>query len=85
MSSEIELKLAVPPSAAARIAGLPWLRKLSGALANERAVRHGDPEGVHQMRVGLRRLRAAMSIFKEMLPGPETEGLTLNGLRSMRK
>jgi triphosphatase len=23
----------------------------------------GDPEGVHQMRVGLRRLRAAISLF----------------------
>jgi triphosphatase len=30
---------------------------------NEEALCKGDPEGVHQMRVGLRRLRAAMSLF----------------------
>ncbi|NWG44986.1 MAG: CYTH and CHAD domain-containing protein [Alphaproteobacteria bacterium] len=44
-------------------------------LANEWAVREGDRvEGVHQMRVGLRRLRAALSIFKPVL-GPD--GLAL--------
>lgn len=40
--------------------------------ANRDAVLGGVPEGVHQMRVGLRRLRAALSLFKEMLRGPET-------------
>ena len=38
-------------------------------LMNEGAVRQGtDPEGVHQMRVGVRRLRSAFSIFKKVLP-----------------
>ncbi len=46
---------------------------LDHAAANERAVREGETEGIHQMRVGLRRLRAAISIFKELLPGAETE------------
>ena len=37
--------------------------------ANESIARAGvDPEGVHQMRVGLRRLRAAFSVFKRNLP-----------------
>lgn len=37
--------------------------------ANERAALDGrDPEGVHQMRVGLRRLRSALSIFGPLLP-----------------
>lgn len=37
--------------------------------ANEHAVLDGrDPEGVHQMRVGLRRLRSALSIFGPLLP-----------------
>jgi inorganic triphosphatase YgiF len=45
---------------------------LDHTAANERAVREGDTEGVHQMRVGLRRLRAAISILKELLPGPDT-------------
>jgi inorganic triphosphatase YgiF len=31
-----------------------------------------DPEAVHQMRVALRRLRSAMSLFREILAGPET-------------
>ena len=48
---------------------------LDHAAANERAVREGDTEGVHQMCVGLRRLRAAISIFKELLPGPETKAV----------
>jgi inorganic triphosphatase YgiF len=40
------------------------LRQIVG---NYRAVRHGDPEGIHQMRVGLRRLRASLSLFKKIL------------------
>lgn len=48
---------------------------LDHALSNERAVRAGDLEGVHQMRVGLRRLRAALSVFKELLQGPELESV----------
>jgi inorganic triphosphatase YgiF len=31
-----------------------------------------DSEAVHQMRVGLRRFRAAISLFKSFLPGPST-------------
>jgi inorganic triphosphatase YgiF len=40
---------------------------------NRAAILAGNAEGVHQMRVGLRRLRAAISVFKEMLRGRETE------------
>ncbi len=32
-----------------------------------------NSEGVHQMRVGLRRLRAAISLFREIVPGAQTE------------
>jgi triphosphatase len=46
---------------------------LHHCAANQDAVIHGDSEGVHQMRVGLRRLRAAMSFFKELLEEPDTE------------
>jgi triphosphatase len=48
---------------------------LRQVAANEGAVRRSDPEGVHQMRVGLRRLRAAVSLFKDMLEGRETEAI----------
>jgi len=38
-------------------------------LANEQPAYDGDdPEGIHQMRVGVRRLRSALSLFKRFLP-----------------
>jgi triphosphatase len=37
-------------------------------LRNEAAALAGRPDGVHQMRVGIRRLRAALSAFREILP-----------------
>jgi inorganic triphosphatase YgiF len=43
--------------------------------ANERFVRQGDAEGVHQMRIGIRRLRTAISLFKDMLAGGQTEAI----------
>jgi inorganic triphosphatase YgiF len=48
---------------------------LDHAASNERAVRAGDPDGIHQMRVGLRRLRATISVFKHLLCGTETEAI----------
>jgi triphosphatase len=41
-------------------------------VANQNPTRNGDPEGVHQARVGLRRLRAAISLFVEMLRDPQS-------------
>jgi len=43
--------------------------------ANRAAVLKDDPEGIHQMRVGLRRLRAALSLFKPLIEGPEFEAI----------
>jgi triphosphatase len=45
---------------------------LNQVLDNEPALIKGDPEGVHQMREGLRRLRAAMSLFAALLRDPQT-------------
>ncbi|WP_022724332.1 CHAD domain-containing protein, partial [Rhodopseudomonas sp. B29] len=39
------------------------------------AVRHADPTGVHQMRIALRRMRAAISIFGPMVDGRESRRL----------
>lgn len=45
-------------------------------LANHAAVQDGrDPEGVHQMRVALRRLRSALTIFEDVLPAADREWL----------
>lgn len=52
--------------------GLACLKQV---LDNEPALLAGDPEGVHQMRVGLRRLRAAMSLFADILQDPQTAPL----------
>jgi triphosphatase len=41
--------------------------------ANATAVRNRESEGVHQMRVGLRRLRAAISVFSEALSDKHVE------------
>lgn len=44
---------------------------LAQMQGNEDGVVHGaDPENLHQMRVGLRRLRAALSLFKKIIPTP---------------
>ena len=53
-----------------RTIGRSVLRHIAG---NEAAVRRSDSEGVHQMRVGLRRLRAAISLFSKLLGDEETE------------
>jgi triphosphatase len=42
-------------------------------VANRPAMLGGDPDGLHQMRVALRRLRAAISLFGDMLCDHQTE------------
>jgi inorganic triphosphatase YgiF len=45
---------------------------LEQVLANLEPARDGgDPEGVHQLRVGLRRTRAALALFRDVLPAQE--------------
>lgn len=45
---------------------------------NADAVRSGDAEGIHQMRMGLRRARAAISVFGAVLPKAETQRIKTN-------
>jgi CHAD domain-containing protein len=53
------------------------LRECFAQIAqNAEAVKHSDaPEGPHQLRVGLRRLRSALSVFRPAIGGPEAERL----------
>jgi triphosphatase len=44
-------------------------------VGNLPATHRGDPEGLHQMRVALRRMRAAISLFADMLVDPQTQGM----------
>jgi len=48
---------------------------LNQIVNNHGALTKGDPEGVHQMRVGLRRLRAAMSLFAALLGDRQTAAI----------
>jgi triphosphatase len=73
--------LAGQPAQASKSAPVPLTAKMNVAqafraigracldqiIANRDAVCRGDSEGVHQMRVGLRRLRAAISLFSDVV------------------
>jgi triphosphatase len=48
---------------------------LKQVVSNRPALMKADPEGVHQMRVGLRRLRAAMSLFSDLLGDEQTAAI----------
>jgi inorganic triphosphatase YgiF len=48
--------------------------------ANEAAALDGsDPEGVHQMRIGLRRFRSALAVFGDLLPAAQADWLKSEG------
>jgi CHAD domain-containing protein len=56
---------------------------LTQALRNEALVRATqDSSALHQLRVGLRRLRAATSLFKDLLDDAESDGIRA-GLRTI--
>jgi triphosphatase len=68
---------AVPADLADCASAREGFRAIGGAclrqiIENEPAVIKGDSEGVHQMRVGLRRLRVAMSLFSALLQDSQT-------------
>jgi triphosphatase len=48
---------------------------LKQVVSNQPALIGGDAEGVHQMRVGLRRLRAAISLFSDLLGDKQTAAI----------
>src|SRR5262249_18158806 len=52
-----------------KVIGIDCLKQV---INNVTALAKGDPEGVHQMRIGLRRLRAAMSLFGDLLDDDQT-------------
>jgi len=68
-SAAVELERAVSTRDAFRIIGRACLKQI---VENRPAVLAGNRDGVHQMRVGLRRLRAAMSLFADLLDDSES-------------
>lgn len=89
MAQEVEIKLERAPLKPAKAEGIELGKNLDAAagfrsiglsclrqiLLNQEPLQRGDGEALHQMRVGLRRLRAAISIFKSILGDPETEAI----------
>ena len=71
-AARIDLPAAATTRDAFKVIGLTCLKQV---IDNEPALIKGDPEGVHQMRVGLRRLRAAMSLFAVLLHDPQTAAI----------
>jgi inorganic triphosphatase YgiF len=71
-ADSIRLPARATAIAAFRAIGVSCLRQI---LGNEAAVIKRDPDGVHQMRVGLRRLRSAMSLFGELLTDAESKAI----------
>lgn len=69
---EIDLPADANARDAFRLIGLACLKQV---IDNEPALLKGDPEGIHQMRIGLRRLRAAMSLFADLLRDPQTAAI----------
>ncbi|MFV3131839.1 CHAD domain-containing protein [Niveispirillum sp. KHB5.9] len=70
-------KLVLAPDATVEDALSAIVRHCLGhMMANEPVTRLGrDPEGVHQMRVALRRLRSALQIFKPFIPADQMDSL----------
>ena len=69
-AEKIKLRRGTSTADAFRTIGRSTLRHIT---ANEIAVQISDSEGVHQMRVGLRRLRAAISLFSGFFGDKQTE------------
>jgi inorganic triphosphatase YgiF len=67
-AAPVVLEPAISCAEAFRIIARNCLRQI---IANEPAVCAGYAEALHQMRIGLRRLRAAVRAFAEMTAGPE--------------
>lgn len=69
-AEEIKLQRGMRTADAFRVIGRSILRQIA---SNEAPVRKSDPEDVHQMRIGLRRLRAAISLFSKLFGDADTE------------
>jgi CHAD domain-containing protein len=67
-AEKIALAADMPAKAAFRSIASACLRQVVG---NKPAILSGNSEGIHQMRIGLRRLRAALALFAHMVSEAE--------------
>jgi triphosphatase len=73
----VRLKRDIGVAAGLQLLGLACLHHFA---SNRPALERGDSEGVHQSRVALRRLRAALSLFGDLLVDDESQRIK-DGLR----
>lgn len=69
-AADVHLTAAMPVAPAFRVIARNCLKQL---VANEPPMVAGDGEALHQMRIGLRRIRAAISTFKSVVADSECE------------
>ena len=67
---DIEISPNTPARTAFQSIAFDCLKQI---IANKPAVVTGDAEGIHQMRVGLRRLRAGISLFSDIVSDEKTK------------
>jgi triphosphatase len=72
-ATALDLDAGLSGDNALRCIGLACLDQI---LRNEAAVRAGVPEGIHQMRVAVRRLRAILAAFGRMLPADQRRSVS---------
>ncbi len=71
-AGDLDIKSEVTTADAFRTIARSCLRQI---IVNEQAMSGGHAEALHQMRVGLRRLRAAISIFADVLVGSGVDSI----------
>lgn len=69
-AAEIDIPPKLPAAEAFRAIARSCLRQI---IANEPAMCAGRAEGLHQLRIGLRRLRAAIAVFADVVGGGDQE------------
>jgi len=80
-AKKFKLRCGTSTADAFRFIGRSTLRHIT---SNETMVQRSDSEGVHEMRVGLRRLRAAISLFSKLFGDRQTERIK-SGLKWLEK
>jgi inorganic triphosphatase YgiF len=71
-TDSVVIEAGMTTSDAFRIVAITCLKQI---VANKSPILASDAEGIHQMRIGLRRLRTAMAFFSDIIPGKKTDDI----------
>ncbi|HXL67197.1 MAG TPA: CYTH and CHAD domain-containing protein [Xanthobacteraceae bacterium] len=81
IANDLHLPARIPAAQGFRLIAHECLRHL---VDNFPGVAHGDAEALHQLRVAIRRLRTAISLFRDVVAGEETQAIAAE-LRWLRE